>query len=165
MMLQSCTHEKALRELVERGQWPLAAPPDLRAHVEACCTCSDLVLVAGAFRQARADALPAVLLASPGILIWRAQLRRRNAAIERLTRPLIGAQLFALAVVLAACAGFLVFEARRGAGWLGSLSQGGFHLGTLLSSGSASIWMVLFFAFATLALAGGLAVYLTADRR
>ncbi len=166
-MLQNCPHEKEIREMIEGVQWPVAATPELRAHVDSCRTCSDLALVAGAFRQARAEALPAAKLVSPGILQWRAQLRRRNTAIERLTRPLLGAQIFALAAVVAACVGFAAFEARHGVAWLawlGQLSQGGLHLNILFSGGNELTWLVLFPALATLGLLGGVAVYMATDR-
>ncbi|MGA2570751.1 MAG: hypothetical protein ABSF23_09545 [Terracidiphilus sp.] len=167
MMFQNCPHEKDLREMIARGQWPLTAGPEFRAHVGNCRRCSDLALVAGAFRQARAESLPAARLVSPSVLQWCAQLRRRNAAIERLERPLLGAQIFALAVALAACVGFTGFEARHGVAWLnwvGSLSQEGLHLSALFSTMPELTWLVLFPALATLALLGGVTVYMTGDR-
>src|SRR5580693_232629 len=106
MNLKSCPHEKEIRELVARGQWPVAAEPDLRGHVAGCRCCSDLVLVAGAFQRARAESVAAARPGSPGALWWRAQLRRRNAVIERISRPLFGAEIFALAVALLAGLGF-----------------------------------------------------------
>jgi len=58
MMLRACPRDKEVKELVERGQWPVAAAtaPELRAHVDGCRSCGDLVLVAMAFQNARAEA-------------------------------------------------------------------------------------------------------------
>lgn len=173
MKLTTCPYEKDLRDLIRRGQWPAAAEayPELRAHLTACRSCSDLALVSGAFQSARAATLAAATPMSPGILLWRAQLRRRSTAIERLSRPLLGAQIFALAVTLLAGLGFTVFEARHGVGWLTWLEQlpqsAALHWQDLLTSSSLSGqgWIVLFPALATLALLGGVVVYLVADKQ
>lgn len=168
MMLQNCPHERAVRETLARGQWPLGAAPELRTHVASCRACSDLALVAVAFRQARAEGFSAARLVSPGILLWRAQLRRRNAAIERLARPLLGAQVFALAVALSACVGFAAFEAHHGLAWLDWLrdfAPDGLRWSTLFSASPELTWLVLLPALATLALLGGVALYVATDRR
>jgi predicted anti-sigma-YlaC factor YlaD len=172
MMPKNCPHEKEIRELIEGGQWPLAASPELRAHLGECRTCSDLAVVTEAFQNARIESIAAAKLASPGVLLWRAQLRRRNAAVERLTRPLLSAQIFALVVTLVAGLGFVGFEARHGLAWLTwlePLPQGvGLHSDNLFSASLAGpgwTWMVLFTALATLVLLGGVAVYKATDRQ
>jgi hypothetical protein len=170
MMLKNCPHEKEVRELIEGGQWPLAASSELRAHVGECRTCSDLALVARVFQNARIETMAAAKPASPGVLLWRAQLRRRNAAVERLTRPLLGAQIFALAVTLLAGLGFMGFEARHGLAWLNWLEQIPQGVGPLWDNlFSASVtssgwaWMVLVAGLATLLLLGGVAIYKATD--
>src|ERR1035438_4613488 len=87
MMLRRCPREKEVKELVERGHWPQACAPELRAHVNDCRSCGELVLVTSAFQKARIEAAGAAKLGSPGVLWWRAQLRRRNEAVERIGRP------------------------------------------------------------------------------
>jgi hypothetical protein len=111
-------------------------------------------------------------------LLWRAQLRRRNAAVERIGRPLLGAQIFACAVALFAAVGFAGFEARSGVAWLtwsywqdwfAQLPQAAVAQWDSLSSGSlagsAWSWMVLVPALATLVLLGGVAVYFATDKQ
>ena len=122
MMLRACPREKEVGELVERGQWPQAASAEISEHVQGCRACADLVLVATTFQSARAETLAVaqaghVKLGSAGALWWRAQLRRRRAAVERIEKPLISAQIFALAVTVLAALGFAGFEARHGAAW------------------------------------------------
>jgi len=109
-------------------------------------------------------------LDAPGVVWWRAQLRRRNAAIERIGRPLLGAQIFALAVSLIVAAGMLVWQTRRGfhvTSWLINL-PGALHFNALLPASPPSfeggIWIVVPI-LATIALLSGVVVYLGSERR
>jgi len=111
MNLHGCSREGELRELVERGRWPAAADPNLRVHVAACRSCGDLALVAEAFHDARAESTATARLVPPGVLWWRAQLRRRQAAAERITRSFLTAQITALALTLLPGVGFLAYQA------------------------------------------------------
>ena len=172
MTLSSCTREKEVKELLQRGHWPEACPAELRTHVSGCRACGDLVLVSEAFCRARVQAAGAAKLSSPGVLWWRAQLRRRNAAVERMGRPLLGAQIFALCVTLSLSVGFVAFEARNGIAWPNWLQElpqaGSLHLDAILPSGLFSTGlspMVLVPAVATLALLGGVVVYLAAEKQ
>jgi hypothetical protein len=170
MMLRSCPHEKELRELLARGQWPLAAEtaPELYAHVAACRSCSDLVLVTESFRKARAASTASARLTPPGVLWWRAQLLRRNAAVERVTRTFFGAQVVALAVTLLAGVGFLAFEALTRDGWRDWLKQlpqnatlDWHHLLATATANPAWDWMML----GPVLLLGSVALYMATDRQ
>lgn len=177
MNLASCPYEKEVRQLMARGQWPDACPPELRAHVSDCRSCGDMVLIADAFQHARVESLAAARPVPPAVLLWRAQLRRRNSAIERVARPLLGAQIFACAVTLFAAAGFAAFEARNGVAWLTwsywhdwlvQLPQAAAEQWASLSAasqaGSGWNWLVLVPALATLVLLGSVAVYVATDK-
>jgi len=169
MTLKPCTREKEVTEVLGRGAWHDGCGAELRAHAGACRRCSDLVLVPEAFQRARSGAIGAASLPSPGSLWWRAQLRRRNAAVERVGRPILGAQIFALTTYLLIAAVFLASQARNGIGWLTWLEQlpqtGTLHFevlwpSTLFGSG----WSLLLIpVLATLALLGGVAAYLASD--
>lgn len=178
MMLRSCTREKEVKDLLERGQWPVAAAtaPELRAHVSGCRSCGDLVLLTAAFQRARREAVDAASIGTPGVLWWRAQLRQRNAAVERIGKPILGAQIFALAVNLLLVVGFVAWQARHGVGWLTWLEQlpqtGSVYLDSLWPAAiSGTDWepvltpMVLILALATLALLGGVVVYLASEKQ
>jgi hypothetical protein len=175
--LATCPYEKEVRELMARGRWPDASPLELRAHVNGCRACGDLVLISEAFGHARAESLAKARPVSPAVLLWRAQLRRRNAAMERVARPLLGAQIFACAVAVFAALGFAGFEARSGVDWFtwsywhdwfAQLPQAVAAQWDSLSAGSLSgagwTWMVLIPALATVVLLGGAAVYFATDR-
>ena len=177
MKLTPCPYEKEMRRLMARGQWPDACPAELRAHVSGCRTCGDLVLVSEAFQQERTEALAEARPVAPAVLLWRAQLRRRNAAVERMSLPLLGAEIFACAVTLVAALGFAGFEARNGVAWFTwsywhewfvQLPQAAAaqweSLGFGALAGSGWSWMVLVPAVATLVLLGGVAVYFATDK-
>ena len=118
MNLHACPRESEVKVLVERGQWPHACPPDLYSHVAGCKSCGELVLVTSAFQQMRNQAVGTVRLGSPGLLWWRAQLRRRNAAVERISRPILSAQIFALGLSILLALAVAGWQARNGLGWL-----------------------------------------------
>jgi len=170
MMFGACAREKEVAELLRRGHWPHACSAELRAHVAACYACSDLVLVTQRFRSARADAAGVARLEAPGLLWWRAQIRRRNAAIERIGKPILDAQIFALAVTLLATAGLVISQARHGLRWMSWFDElpRSLHLATLwpatLTSFDGRFWLLVP-VLATLALVSGVVVYLASEKR
>ena len=157
-----CARESELRRLLERGQWPQASPGELRAHVAACSRCSELAAVQGIFLAERAQAAALPRLPSPGALWWRAQIRRRHAEIERISRPLLGAHVFALVLTLTVALGALAWQVQRGvhpAAWFDAL-----HLGALWSASVASNlgpWIPI---LAMIALVSGVVVYFASDK-
>jgi len=172
MIFTSCPYEKEVAELLARGHWEHACAPELRDHVSACRACSDLVLVSTAFQSARADSASTASIGSPGPLWWRAQLRRRNETLIRVGKPLLGAQIFALAVNLLLVGGFLAYLAKDGTQWLTWREQlrqmpGSFFGGLWPSALFSSGWslMVLVPVIATLALLSGVVVYLASERQ
>jgi hypothetical protein len=147
-----------VRELLERGHWPQACRDELRAHVAACRVCGDMVLLTQAFRREKAVAASQAKLEPAGAVWWRAQLRRRNAAIERVSKPILGAQIFALITILVALAVMVAIQARQGLAWIKGLAIE--WLSPDMAAGfSANIWIVIP-AAATLAMLGGVVVYL-----
>jgi hypothetical protein len=138
--------------------------------------CGDFVLVAESFQRARAEAASAAPVVSPGALWWRAQLRRRNAAVERIGKPILGAQIFALATNLVLVVVFLAYQARHGVGWLTwleqlpesyklHLDQLGQQLGQSAHLNPGWSLAVLIPSTATLALLGGVVAYLASEKQ
>lgn len=169
MKFGACVREPEVTALLERGQWPAASSEDLRAHVQACRPCRELIAVRQALGAERSRAVSEARLEPPGVLWWRAQLRRRNAAIERITRPFLGAQIFALAVSVAGLVAYVYVQARRGfdwLAWLGDLPRT-LHLAALLpqtqAKSSWEIWLPI--AAAMFAILGGVIVYLASEQR
>ena len=147
-----CSQHDLVAATIQTGHWPAAADSALRAHVESCPSCSDLVLVAQTLRQARTESTQSARLASPGILWWRAQVRRRNSALESVSRPVAVAEGVALLILLVAVIAFAAWQHDQVAAWLGAV------FGPL--SNIAQIPGALMVGLGTLLVFGGFALYL-----
>ncbi|HZZ40355.1 MAG TPA: hypothetical protein VFE06_14565 [Acidobacteriaceae bacterium] len=165
----SCNRESELLDLLRSGGWPLAVDPELHAHVKACRRCTEVLLVKPALQALRADAAAAARLPDAGILWWRAQIRRRSDAVERVNRPLAGAQGFALGMGALTLIVMVVTQARHGLNWLAwsSILQDSSSAITeplrWLGAHSTNLLLVVP-ALATLALLGGMAAWLAIER-
>jgi hypothetical protein len=165
MTLRPCPRQTEVQQLLEQGHWPQACPAELRAHLSDCRACSELMMVTQAFQRARAAAAAEVKLPASGAIWWRAQLRKRNAAVERVGKPIFGAYVFALAVTVLVAAAFAVSQARHGLRWLNWVGQSGesFNPAAWLSAGGSLV--VLIPVFAMVALVGAVVVYFAAERQ
>lgn len=168
-MLSSCSREPEVLDVVRSGRWPLGCDPELRDHVSGCQRCADVLTIAASLQQSRTTAMQAASLAEPGILWWRAQLRRRAAAIEMMNRPIAGAQMLACSLAALAVAALLVTQGRHGLRWLAWIPAfwqssddlaAPFHL--LLAQTTS--WNLLLPALAALALLSGIATWLLIER-
>ena len=149
----SCTRAEELQKMLSAGRWPLAASEDLRGHVSSCRSCAELVRVGLAFQQERTALVEAKRLDSPSLLWWRAQLRRRQTAMEKISRPMWGAQIAAVVFAVLVAAWF---------GWY-SLRDSALQ-GTVQSDISGLGIAPMLAIVLLLALAGGVVVYLTLER-
>jgi len=170
MRFGACPREREVNQLLGRGQWSQACPAELRDHVAGCRSCREVVAVRQAFGRERSTAFAEARLESPGALWWRAQLRRRNAALERIGRPLMGAHIFALSVCLTAAVVYVLWLARRGFNWLAWAGEvpRALHFGSLLPaawlSSSWGLWMGVSMAV-MVALTGALIAFLGSEKR
>jgi hypothetical protein len=168
MKFRTCSYENELTQAMKDGHWPEGCGPELRAHVEGCCDCGDLVLVTQTFQHARNETEHAAPSGSPSLLWWRAQLRRRNAAAERVSRPITIAQRFALLVYVFVGVIFVASQYRHGlrwASWWSELVPP--RAMRLLPVGAGPVdWnlLLLISGFGVLALLSGLVVYLASDK-
>ena len=169
MIPGTCAREKEVAELLRSGHWPQACSLELHANVGGCRACGNLILVTETFQRARSNAAGMARLESPGALWARAQLRRRNAAIERIGRPILGAQIFALAVSVLVAAGFLVLQFRQGAPWTSWIKDfpRSLHLEALWPSAPPTfdghLWFVVPL-LAALAVLSGVAAYVASEQ-
>ena len=160
-----CPRETEVGDLLRSGYWPGACGPELHSHMDICSQCSDLVLVTRTLQRARAASMSAARLDAPGILWWRAQLRRRSAAVERMNKPIVSAHGFALLINLLVAAALALSLARHG--FRGLSWRPVFHLQTLWAFASTrhdwNLILVISCLGAT-ALLAGVALYLASDR-
>lgn len=167
MTFRTCIRETEIKSLLARGHWPAAATPDLLSHAGICAACGQLVLLTQAFRSDRAQASATARLEAPGVLWWRTQLRRRNTAIERLQRPLIGAQIFAVALSLIAAVVFLAWQSKQGLAWLTDLPRA-LHFEALLPEPLQTplgLTALVVAVLALIALLSGALAYATSEKR
>lgn len=115
--MKPCPHEAEVSAVLRSGHWPDACEPELRQHVESCDRCASQLLVLHAFQSARAQAVRVAPVGHPGLLWWRAQLRRRNDALERVAKPIATAHIFALCVTLFAAAAVVGSLLQKGVDW------------------------------------------------
>jgi hypothetical protein len=163
MTFRSCSYEADVTQALKNGHWPEGCAPELRSHVETCARCSDLVLVTQAFQGARNESISATPEASPSLLWWRAQLRRRNTATERLSRPVTIAQIFALFLYLTVGIVFAAWQYHHGLRWESWWSElVSTHVVHSLSLGLADLGGIFLAmsAFGMVAVLGGIVVYL-----
>ena len=168
--MKSCPHEAELKAILRRGHWPEACDPEFRKHVETCRTCSEQLLVLHAFHTSRARAIETARMDHPSLIWWRAQLRRRNEALERVNKPIATAQIFALCVGVLAVAGLLISQIRRGVNWSAWLPQSSptphFDAVSLFTS-IMSDWglFAVLAGLGTLAVLSGVVLYLATERK
>ena len=175
--MTACPREKEIAALVRSGYWPQASDPALLAHADSCARCTDFLLVSEAFQAARVSSIQNAPLAAPGLIWWRAQIRRRNEAVERISKPVTRAQIFALGINLAVGLALVVSQARNGANWLGWLA--GFNANDLkqsISARTSEFWAsmvmnqgwnltLLVTTVGAVALLTGVAIFLAVDSR
>jgi len=172
--MKACLRDSEIKSMLLHGHWPHACNPELRTHIDACPQCRQQVLLAHTFQNARTQAVQAATVPHPGLLWWKAQLLRRNAALRQVGRPVTTAQIFALVVSIAAAATILIRQSQTDSNWFSWLSAPftalhvdatSFFVSTRADLTSAFGPILLAGAVGTLLLLGGVIVYLASDRQ
>jgi len=167
MILRSCSFEKEVELALKDGHWPHGCVPELRAHVDSCRQCSDLVLVTETFYRARVQTAANSLPDSPDLLWWRAQLRRRYMATGAVARPVTIAQTFALSLNLLVAVFLVAWHYRHGLHWAAWWDLLPTRALQLLSSTSAKPdWnpVLLIPTLGAVAILSGIVLYLVSER-
>lgn len=165
-----CSSQEELEATLRQDRWPHACDPDLRAHVDGCADCQELVLVTQTLQRAKSHREQLARLPSPGLLWWRGRLRRRNEAIQAVTKPLALAEKIGLLILLAAFS-VLVWQAGQSPDLLNlfeGFSRSVFSpLEELWAAASgASAWMTVLgvAGLSTLAFVASFAIFLLRDQ-
>ena len=88
MSAMECKREFEIVEAITYGRWPEGTSDELQAHAAGCAVCADVVMVAVALTDDRANRLQMARVPSAGLVWWRAEMRARRDAVNRATRPL-----------------------------------------------------------------------------
>jgi len=162
---RTCSCEPEIAQAIRDGRWPDACAKELRDHVERCANCSDLVLVTLTFQRARHDLPFDGVPGSANLLWWRAQLRRRNAAAERISKPVTIAQIFAWLVIVVLGMFFAASQYHEGLRWeaWGSSPSRLLHV----IAGQSGNWNLLLLipSCGILILLSGIVVYLSSQKK
>jgi hypothetical protein len=116
-----CTCEAEVLEALQTSRWPDACDEALRSHVECCDGCTELVTLSLALREDRRALMQDASVPSSAIVWWRAQMRSRREAAEKVAQPMTAIQGLAgacAAGLLVAAAGYYTPAFRRAAEWV-----------------------------------------------
>ncbi len=156
----TCSRLDEVRAALAQGHWPQACAAELRTHVDACARCAQEVLLTTHFQRDRSATVAVAQPAAPSLIWWRAQVRRRNSALEQAGRPIAAAQIFALAIAVATLVGIVA------AHWHAIADQAQAAPAWSLTSVLDNWGLVpLIVAITLITTLGGVVVYLSADRQ
>jgi hypothetical protein len=168
MMLRSCKRSEDVASMVRMGYWPNGCDEELREHIAGCGRCREWILLTQSFQQARMESCEGTPLRSSFLLWWKAELRRRDAALKQVSQPMMLAHRFALVVGLVAAVAFLVLARASLLDWFALDGLRGLWTGVhadlssfLAALGTSNV-MLLVSGLAAVALLGGV-VYLATD--
>jgi hypothetical protein len=125
MNLPFCYQEEEIAKLTKTGRWPQDADPKLVAHAAKCSRCREALFAVQMLQQLRASDVRQAHVGSPGALWWRAQLHRRNAAVEGMAKPLVWAEHLAFIGMLCIAAGIAFQQWTPIRHWFSSLKVAG----------------------------------------
>ena len=92
-----CSREEDVQAAVNTGRWPERVDSELRAHIDGCEVCQDVLAVAIGFASVDGDAHP---LPDASAVWLRSQVRARAEAARLAQQPITVAQALAFASVV-----------------------------------------------------------------
>ena len=125
MNLPFCPHEEKIAELLNARRWPQDADPALVAHAGKCNRCHEVVDAVQMLQQLRASTMRQAHAGSASTIWWRAQLRRRNGAVEQMAKPVVWAERLAFIGMLGIAAGIAFQQWAPFRHWFHSLTVAG----------------------------------------
>jgi hypothetical protein len=90
-----CGREEDVLDALTSGRWPERVDRELLAHVANCSICTDVVDVASAVLEVRANEPAEARIPSSAVMWWRAQMRACQEAAREAARPITVAQVIA----------------------------------------------------------------------
>ena len=95
MKTVDCGREEDVLDALTSGRWPERVDRELLSHVVHCSICTDVVEVASAVLEVRANEPVEARIPSSAVMWWRAQMRARQEAAREAARPITVAQVVA----------------------------------------------------------------------
>jgi len=108
----NCPHENETLSMTQAGRWPDGCDDAMRAHVDACSTCADIVGVGSLIAADYHASLRSTAVPLSGLVWWRMQRRTRQEAIRTASRVITVVQAIAVAAGVAVAIGILVATSR-----------------------------------------------------
>jgi hypothetical protein len=148
----NCPRESEVLDALTTARWP----DEVRAHVDACATCGELVVVTNAFREELLATAREANVPPSGLVWWRMQRREREEAARVASRAITFVQassiLGSIALALT-IAGGLSGMSDKWLAWIGHTATfaSGIPLLPLIVTAAASLLLapvVLWFVFA-----------------
>jgi heme A synthase len=103
-----CPRESDVLDAVVSARWPHRVTRELADHVACCAICTDVLAVGAAMRADQDAQWQHANIPSSGHVWWRAEMRARQEAIRKASRPMTIAQ---------GVAALLAFALTGTAGW------------------------------------------------
>jgi hypothetical protein len=116
-----CAREAELLDALQTSRWPDACGDALRSHVESCAGCTELVKLSLALLEDQRALMQTAPVPSSAIVWWRAQMRSRREAAEKVEQPITVIQGLAgacAAGLLVAAAGYYTPAFHRAVDWV-----------------------------------------------
>jgi hypothetical protein len=101
-------------EIVSCGRWPDQCPEELRLHIAECAICTDVLQIALALHEDRAISHIDARIPSADLMWWRAEIRSRQEAVRKASRPMTVVEAFGAAAAIGVAAALI----SRGWPWL-----------------------------------------------
>ena len=127
MNLPHCDREIEVVKATRTGFWP----ETLRSHTEGCEACSEALLVSQFLNEETADAITEAQATSPlpeaGLVWWKAQLRARQEAVRRASRPVAIVEALSYTIAVVTAGALLVWAWPQVQGWATLFRVAGFE--------------------------------------
>jgi hypothetical protein len=104
MSVLECPREQDVINAIVSGRWPDRCDESLRAHAAACAVCKELVEVTSVMQLDHEALHEEMSLPSAGQVWWRAAIRARLEASQRVAQPLS----WIFGISMAVAAGFAI---------------------------------------------------------
>jgi hypothetical protein len=146
-MNDTCPFEPNVTEAATSGRWS----ESLRAHAASCPDCAAAAEVAPWMASFAKQDDREHILPDPAVLWLKAKLLRSSAELERASLPITRMQIAAYLVLAAGWATLLTWKWNALVAWMTALNPGRLAMGSVSTSGAATLSMTVLITLVLLA--------------